>query len=148
MRYTLPMPFWMSLMDGGLQDRGAIAIQSSWPSARPLRTLLLPNVSSVFFLSTVLRKVLLSIDNIDISAALLHQGVKCAQYVPWHRNSLVPQQARVSVDVRLTAACRTSWVRDFTVSSVIRWTYVRIANLRGCPVIWIPRMVDMTLRTS
>jgi len=60
-------------------------------------------------------------------------------------NRLLPQQAQVCMLTFLTAVCRTLWVPDFIVSSASRWTYARIANLLGCPVIWIPRMGGTTL---
>jgi len=47
-RYTPPTLSWMSSMDG-LQDRGATAIQTSWPIIHLLWKILLPNVSNAFF---------------------------------------------------------------------------------------------------
>ena len=57
-RYTPPTLSWMSLMDG-LQDRGATAIQTSWPTTHLLWKILPPNVSNaccVYRFSTVLRR--------------------------------------------------------------------------------------------
>ena len=51
-RYTLLTPFWMSSTDDGLQDRGAIATRTSWPTIRPLRKLLPLNVSVAFLIDS------------------------------------------------------------------------------------------------
>jgi len=86
--------------------------------------------------TTVLRRMFRLVDNLGIPTALLHQDVKCAQYVSQGYNQLFPQQARSPMLMfSLAAVCRTLWALDFIVSSAIRWTYVRIVNPSGCPVI-------------
>ena len=76
----------------GLQDRGATAIQTSWPIILLLWKLLLPNVSSFRLLVFAeLRRSFRLTNHLGTSAALLHQGVKCSQYVSRGCN-LVPAQ--------------------------------------------------------
>ena len=58
MKYTLPMPSWMSLI-GELRDQGAIAIPTSWPIILCHPILSHPNVSNVFLLLKLLRKGLI-----------------------------------------------------------------------------------------
>ena len=76
-----------------------------------------------------------SIDNADVSAALLHQGVKCAQYVSGGCNWVIPQHVRFFLLTFVSAvACKTSWAPGSIVLFVTRWTYVRIANPLDCLV--------------
>ena len=99
-RYTPPTLSWTSSMDG-LPDRGVTAIQTSWPIIHLLWKILLPNVSNaccVYQFSTALRRSFWLINHLDTSTALLHQGVKCAQYVSRGRNPTPPQQG-LHVDV-------------------------------------------------
>jgi len=132
----------------GLQDQEATAIriQISWPTIH-LWKVSVPSVSSVY-----LHICFLTAKGLLIGVLLQHFYIKGSSVHSTYHGSYnwpPPQQSPGSMlTFSLTAVCRTSWVPVFIVSPAFRWTYVRIVNLPGCPVIWILRMGDMTLHIS
>ena len=146
MRYILPTLSWMLSM-GGLQGQGATVIRILCPIIHPLRKVLPLNVSSVFpmHVFSTADEHLIGQSPWYFRSSFASGSQVCTVRI----TGLLPQpSAGFVLMFSLAAACRTSWVPVFIVSSVIRWTYVRIANLLGYPVIWIPRMGDMTLHIS
>jgi len=64
-------------------------------------------------------------------------------------NSLLSQQSPGSMlTYPLAVVWRSFWAFIFIVSSAFPWTFARIANLLGYPIILIPRAEDTTLRIS